>query len=190
MTHLKLLIREERVVAWCDRDIQAGKRSREEIDRALASARVGLLLVSPNFLASDFIMQDELPFLLEAADTRGVKLLWVLLSACLFDQTPIVELQAAYNPARPLAKLQGNQRDEALTAIAREVLKAVGEPERTRISRPSRTLEATMSAARGALAACVTATISVTTSWPALRKSADSVRRRPSCGGGRPTMGG
>jgi WD40 repeat protein len=127
MTHLKLLVREERVAAWCDRDIQAGQRWREEIDRALASARVGLFLVSPNFLASDFIMQDELPYLLKAAETRGVKLLWVLVTACLFDQTPLVGLQAAYNPTRPLAKLQGDQRNEALTAIAREILKAVDE---------------------------------------------------------------
>ena len=128
MTNLKPLIREERIAAWCDREIKPGDRWSEEIDQALGSARVAVLLVSPNFLASDFIMKHELPHLLEAAESRGVKLLWVLVSACAFDRTPLVKLQAAYNPARPLVKLQRANRDEALTEIAAQILKAVETP--------------------------------------------------------------
>jgi len=128
MTHLKPLIREEQIAAWSDRDIRPGASWKAEIDRALRSARVGVLLVSPNFLASDFIMKHELPHLLEAAKSRGVKLLWVLVSACAFDRTPLVKLQAAYNPARPLVKLPRANRDEALNEIAEQILKAVEAP--------------------------------------------------------------
>ncbi len=128
MTNLKPLIREERIAAWCDREIKPGDRWSEEIDQALGSARVAVLLVSRDFLASDFIMKHELPHLLEAAESRGVKLLWVLLIACAFDRTPLVKLQAAYNPARPLVKLQRANRDAALTEIAAQILKAVETP--------------------------------------------------------------
>jgi hypothetical protein len=49
---------------WMDRQILPGERWRAEIDLALARSRFGLLMVSPGFLASDFIMEKELAPLL------------------------------------------------------------------------------------------------------------------------------
>jgi hypothetical protein len=49
---------------WMDRQILPGERWRAEIDRALEQSRFGLLLVSPSFLASEFITKNELPPLL------------------------------------------------------------------------------------------------------------------------------
>jgi TIR domain len=49
---------------WSDHVILPGQHWRQEIDQALERARFGLLLVSPRFLASDFIVKNELPALL------------------------------------------------------------------------------------------------------------------------------
>src|SRR5438045_3480915 len=49
---------------WMDRQILPGEQWRTEIDQALKGSRFGLLLVSPGFLASEFITQKELPPLL------------------------------------------------------------------------------------------------------------------------------
>ena len=49
---------------WTDHQILPGEHWRGEIDQALERSRFGLLLLSPEFLASKFIAQDELPLLL------------------------------------------------------------------------------------------------------------------------------
>jgi hypothetical protein len=49
---------------WIDGQILPGENWRAEIDQAMERSCFGLLLISPEFLASDFIMQNELPLLL------------------------------------------------------------------------------------------------------------------------------
>ena len=57
--HLKPLEREGLVDLWSDRRIEIGDPWRKEIEAALARARVALLLVSGDFIASDFIQEVE-----------------------------------------------------------------------------------------------------------------------------------
>ncbi len=110
---------------WWDRKIKPSQIWRQEIAEALASARLAILLVSPNFLASDFIQDEELPFLLDAARRQRVKLLWVLVSPCLHEYSPLRHIQAALEPLRPLSKLRGADRQEALVSISRAVVEAL-----------------------------------------------------------------
>src|SRR5687768_10381779 len=85
--HLKPLVRERLIELWDDSQIQAGDRWKDEITRALEAADVAILLVSADFLASDFIANDELPPLLAKAESDGTWILPVIVSPCRFADT-------------------------------------------------------------------------------------------------------
>src|SRR5690348_11808017 len=82
--HLKPHVRAGTIPLWVDTDLKPGDDWEAEIKRALASARVAILLVSRSFLASDFIAGEELPKLLDAAKERGARILPVILTPCTF----------------------------------------------------------------------------------------------------------
>jgi hypothetical protein len=77
-TMLKPLVRGRRCELWFDTLIGTGQQWQPEVDDAIARADIALLLVSPDFLASDFIMGCELPALIK----RGVRLAAMLLRDC------------------------------------------------------------------------------------------------------------
>lgn len=104
-TMLRPVVDSRGMRVWSDTLIGASRRWRPEIDDAIACAAVALLLVSPDFLASDFIMRQELP----ALTARGVPLVPVLLRACRYrDVAELREVQWAHDPGRegPLAELK------------------------------------------------------------------------------------
>ncbi len=113
------------VEVWADTAIEPSQAWREEIDRALAATSIGVLLVSPSFLASDFIMKEELPYLVEAWRQRKVTLFWVLLYPCLYEQTPLADLQAVHDISRPIAGLLAVERASVLKAIGKRIAGAV-----------------------------------------------------------------
>ena len=114
-----------RVSVWSDSSIHAGMNWRQEISRKLETSRVAVLLVSPNFLSSKFITEVELPYLIRASKERGVTILWILLSACLYRETCLPDLQAAHDIARPLDTFRTPKLNQVLTEIAQKIIAAV-----------------------------------------------------------------
>lgn len=127
LTHLKPLTRAGRVSHWSDKQIKPGSEWAAEIEAALKAARVAVLLVTKDFLASDFIHEHELGSLLKRAKEEGVVILWVLVRDCNWKKTPLSGLQAAYSTEKALAKLTWS-RDEAWVAICDQIEKAAGAP--------------------------------------------------------------
>ncbi len=126
-TMLVPLQRQGALDVWEDSRIQVGQDWKEEIEKALERAKVAVLMVSPDFLASDFIAKHELPTLLEAARKEGLTILWVPVRHSLYKETEIARYQAAYNPRTPLSTLTAAEQDAALVQIA-EKLRAVKPP--------------------------------------------------------------
>lgn len=123
---LKPAMRHHNITVWDDTKIKAGTNWKEEIKAALAVAKVAVLLVSTDFLASDFITQEEVPTLLEAAKEAGLKLLWIYLRDCLYDCSDIADYQAAHDISQPLESLKTEaEQDKVLTQISQTIVKAL-----------------------------------------------------------------
>lgn len=124
LTHLAPLQRTGRVSAWSDRQIQPGSDWSADIAHALKRTRVAVMLVTKDFLASDFIHEHELGPLLREAEKGGVTILWILVRACSYRHTPLKRYQAAIPPDKPLA-LMKSERDGAWVKICERIIDAV-----------------------------------------------------------------
>jgi formylglycine-generating enzyme required for sulfatase activity len=125
-THLKPLERDYNLQRWDDSRIKPGDQWLVEIEQALARAAVALLLVSPDFVASDFIDRKEMPSLLDAARNQGLTILWVPLrpiSLRLFPQ--IEQYQAVFSPDRTLADMTAVEQDRVLAKISETIFDTI-----------------------------------------------------------------
>ena len=115
--HLKPLERLGIIERWDDSRIAPGMKWKEEISRALASARVAVLLISADFLASDFIADEELPKLLSSAKDDNAIILPVILSPCGFHRTHLFEYQAINSPDKPVINLPVSEQEKILMKV-------------------------------------------------------------------------
>ncbi len=138
-SHLAVLERQGRLETWDDRRIGGGADWREEIRSALEGAQVAVLLVSADFLTSNFILDVEVERLLERRAKEGVHILPVIVKACTWKQVPwLAAMHVRPKGGKPLATFRSDQRDSELVKIAEEVLELIeGKALRQPISPPS-----------------------------------------------------
>ncbi len=124
-THLALLKREGLITNWHDRRITASTEWDAEISSHLDDADIILLLVSANFLASDYIHGVELKRAMERHESREARVVPIILRPCDWQTAPFGKLQALPRDARPVTKW--SNRDEVFTEIARGIRAVVEE---------------------------------------------------------------
>ena len=120
--HLAVLAKQGLLDIWDDRRIGAGGNWREEIRAALEEADAAVLLISADFLTSDFILNEEVSRLLERRAKSGIHVVPVLVFDCSWQDVPwLAEMQVRPRDGRTLASFKGDQRNRELVKIAREV---------------------------------------------------------------------
>ncbi len=120
--HLKVLKHEGiDVDVWDDTRIKTGMQWKKEIEAALASAKASIMLVSTDFLASDFIMNNELPSLLESAENNGTTILPLIIEPCRFSNSKLSIFQAVNDPDTPLSKLSEPEQEEQYLALIERI---------------------------------------------------------------------
>jgi hypothetical protein len=112
---------------WCDENMRPGTKWQDELQKALNNAKVAVLLVTPNFLASSFIHDTELPAFYAASEEEGLTILCVHFEASNYKHTKIHTYQSANDPDQPLASLTRSERQQALQHISDKILAAMAE---------------------------------------------------------------
>jgi hypothetical protein len=122
LTFLKPYVQQGSVALWADPLIQVGDGWQREIKRAVERAAVGVLLVSQDFLASDFITQEELPALTAAADRNQLALACIPIGFSTYKATQLADFQWVRDPEQPLERLRKPDRHLALVQIVERIV--------------------------------------------------------------------
>lgn len=116
--HLKPLERKGIIEICEDTKIRGGAKWKEEIAKALNSTKVALLLISADFLSSDFISTVELPQLLQAAENDGAIVIPVILKPSRFDKEPeLSKFQAINDSSEPLISLPETAQEQIFVKL-------------------------------------------------------------------------
>ncbi|MEI7728057.1 MAG: COR domain-containing protein [Verrucomicrobiota bacterium] len=124
-THLKLLKREGKISDWHDRRITAGTEWAKQIDDHLNQADIILLLVSADFIASDYCYDLEMKRAMERHEKKEAVVIPVILRDCDWHCAPFSKLQALPKDGRPVKKWE--DRDTAWTDVAKGIRRVAEE---------------------------------------------------------------
>ncbi|MEO8147238.1 MAG: COR domain-containing protein [Bacteroidia bacterium] len=121
--HLKAIANEGlEINVWDDTLIKAGMNWKNEIQKTLNQTKIAILLISTEFLASDFIISNELPALLKAAETNGAYILSLIIKPSRFTKNQALsQFQAVNDPARPLINLTEGEQDLILVNLTNRI---------------------------------------------------------------------
>ena len=122
--HFKPL--ESKVDFWDDSKIKPGQIWKDEIEFALNEAKIGILLLSADFFNSDFILNNELPPLLESAEKDGATILSVILKPCMFEEYPQISCYQAINsPSNSVIQMDEGRRELTFVELVKQVKEIV-----------------------------------------------------------------
>ena len=119
---------EDQINFWDNSKILPGQNWRDEIALAISKTKVVILLLSADFLASDFIISNELPPLVKAAENDGAVVLKVILKPCLFEFIEELNQYQSMNPAnKPILKMDTIEREELYVNLVRQTQRILSE---------------------------------------------------------------
>ena len=141
LPYLSALERQGRVTVWSDQQIKGGERWREEIEAALDGASIAVLLISQQFLASDFVRDEELPRILSRQLEGLMTVLPVFISPSTVTSDAIemtdpkggtrrivlTEFQGFGTPRQPLSDLALPEQQHRFVALADRIRELSGD---------------------------------------------------------------
>lgn len=113
------------ITVWHDRNISAGTEWASEIDTHLNTAQIILLLISPDFMNSDYCYSGEMERALGRHATGEARVIPILLRPVLWKDTPFSTLQVLPRNGSPVTNW--HNRDEAFFEIATEIRSVIEE---------------------------------------------------------------
>lgn len=120
--HIKPLEKKGLVELWDDTKIRTGQKWKEQIESDLANAAIAVLIISADFLASDFIVDNELPPILKKAELEGTLILPVILKPCRFlREAELSQFQALNSPDKPILSISELEQEEMWDKLSQTI---------------------------------------------------------------------
>jgi hypothetical protein len=114
---------------WHDRAITPGNEWYQDIQNAINTCDLAMLLISIDFLNSRFIQEDELPRLLQLRKQKGLRVVPIIVRHCIWTSVPILkDLQALPKDGRPVISFTGSGQPDRIWA---EIAKVIEELSKT-----------------------------------------------------------
>ncbi|HEX8494083.1 MAG TPA: tetratricopeptide repeat protein [Pyrinomonadaceae bacterium] len=123
--HLRPLEREGKIKSWHDRLIKPGENWKNRIDKQLETAHIILLLISSDFMASDYCHEIEMRRAMERRDAGEASVIPIILRPCDWETSQFNEPQAL--PTNALPVTEWPNRDSAFKDVAKGIRAVVDE---------------------------------------------------------------
>ena len=124
-THLAIMQRQGLIEEWNDRKILPGAEWEQTIDSKLEEADIILLLVSPDFIASEYCYGKELSQALDRHEQRRAKVVPVIIRPVDWYNAPFAKLQALPKDGKPVTLW--SDTDEAWLSVTKGLRKIIEE---------------------------------------------------------------
>ena len=135
-TYLSTLRREQVIAEWHDRKIIPGQQWADQIDQHLETADIILLLISPDFIASDYCYEIEMNRALERQSKGLAEVVAIIIRPSDWQHSPFAHLQALPKDGKPVTTW-GNE-DEAYLDIALGIRKTIEAMQANFADKPSK----------------------------------------------------
>ena len=124
LRHLRILEKQGVATFWDTSLILAGADWSQEITKAIDEAEVAILLISPDFLASDYVSEKELPALLKRAKSRNTIVLPILVRPTRWTSvSELAQFQFLNDVREPLSS--SSRKDEDYAKISQHIAELV-----------------------------------------------------------------
>src|SRR5262245_41336122 len=122
VTHLGVLQRQGLIETWTDDQSTPGVDKASEMEEAINRANVTILLITPNFLSSDFVSGEEMKRIMERRQTQAMILYPIIARPCAWKKVPwLARLRVRPRDEKPVWREGGRYVDEELASIAEEI---------------------------------------------------------------------
>ncbi|HCP7890507.1 TPA: toll/interleukin-1 receptor domain-containing protein [Escherichia coli] len=121
--HLSPLKRMGKITTWHDRRIIPGQEFENQIDYYFYQADIILLLISSDFIASDYCYQVEMTNALERHSRGEAVVIPVILRECAWHQLPFGSIMAATIDGKPITRFASH--DEGYVQVVDAVSRAI-----------------------------------------------------------------
>lgn len=130
-THLNNLKRQGILSSWSDGDIVPGTEWRPQIMTHLNTAQIILLLISADFMASEFCFSIEMTRAIERHKANEARVLPIILRPCDWKGAPFAELEVLPTKGKPVMRWPSH--DDAFADVVQGIRRAIDDLARHRI---------------------------------------------------------
>ncbi len=123
LTHLSALVRQKIISRWYDGDILPGTEWRDQIMNHVKTDQIILLLISADFIASDFCYSIEMDEALKRHDAGQARVIPIIVRPTDWHGTPFAKIQALPSNAKPISTW--SDRDSAFTNVVEGIKRSI-----------------------------------------------------------------